>query len=282
MNILVKALLSFTLTVIFTSSVYAQKNSINWCKSFTHQKVTHAIFLDKKGSSVTDAFNFGQLDARKSSKGGIFASNKFRLILFPRTLTADNLPSQDVYIDLKKTKSQCPLTSEYIGVVVFTLGRTKPGNIDVDIDVNIDDTNSDSPEHLEIITKKMTGSLSAPWIEVPDTSSVMNNFKDLWLSKAKAVEIQLKNTGNRPAMLGTWTVANDKQAQDIQLQDKSCANKLLEPQETCLINLLKTNPVKAKDGIYQWHLNEKTTNSSISLFVEQFSDGNVNASIINH
>jgi hypothetical protein len=268
MNILVKALLSFTLTVIFTSSAYAQKNSINWCKSFTQQKVTHAIFLDEKGNPITGALDLGQV----SAEGDFETKNKFYLILFPKRLTPEDLGSQVMNDELKKIKSRCPSTSEYMMLIGINSPKMKSGKINSSIRIRILDPNSDDVcEPIEVLEKDVTGTLFKPQVEVMNTKKLETNINNLY-SNNKPVEITFINTGNRPASMKGWQEYDAKLPQEIQLQDVSCTNTQLQPQETCSINLVKTSQEKPKYGIYQWVIG-----GSFSLFIEKLSDGKVKA-----
>lgn len=259
-------------------------NGADYCRTLTRQKTAQAVLFDESGIQVTEKLNLGNLDQSllASYKDDfLFSKKKFRLVLYPKKLKLETLCSQSFCVELKKVKSQCSSTSEYIligGVVPYRIG---PGNFESEIDFRATDPDSDfAPEIQFSFEQKVIGTLSMPWVKVQWNEDLSIGLKNVFLNDGMSAKLQLINSGDRPINLGTWEPSEKQQG--LQIKENLCEKKRLNPLEHCTLSVVRTGQEKSFRNFYFWTVDTGSGNSAISLEIERFDSGKIFADIKNH
>jgi hypothetical protein len=278
--------LSAIFAILFANSAYArEKSNVGRCEEITKSKTPKAFLLNKDGTNSPAGFDLGLMDiaASKENVDYFFSPSEYFLILTPKTRTFEGVCSLSLCVETRKVNPRCKGTAEY--AIRFGIAPSKygPGEFSDEIDLNIDDTSAG--EHGDIKTefhfnKRVNGSLALARLKVRSPPDVENNLSKLLNSSIEKVTLRIENTGNRPTTLGRWENFLEKNSENIQLRDISCAGKSISPAGYCEVEIHRPKMPKSDNKLISWMISAQG-NFSYILSLERFDNGTVSATIQN-
>lgn len=150
-------------------------------------------------------------------------------------------------ISFKKTKSQCPNTSEYAVEFSALPSKFGPGPFSMEDRLVAEDPKSDDPEDLDLLAgRTLTGAIFMPWLTVESAKNQSPPASGGTKKTDEYSSYQLRNSGNRPLMLNNWEKVEDSNP-EINIARSNCVGTALPPGSRCILTFrVSPNASKVK------------------------------------